>query len=148
MPEKSTCRGAAQPRCRNGWNAPELPLRSASGARCGFVEEFIDFARRFGIDPGHMFQIGDGGTLDCLQRAEVPQQRALTHRTDAGDFLQAGFADVLLALLPMRADRETMRLIAQPLDEIQHPIARPDPGWRAPRHEESLAPGIALRAFG
>src|SRR5436305_10694489 len=107
MPEKSTWRGAAQPRSGNGWDAADDP----SCARGGFVEEIIDLARGFGIDSGHMFQIGNGGALDRLERAEVTQQRALARRTDAGDFLQSGFADVLLALLAVRADREAMRLV-------------------------------------
>src|SRR5438270_593337 len=115
MPEKSTWRGAAQPRSGNGWGAADDP----SCARGGFVEEIIDLARSFGIDSGHMFQIGGGRALDRLKRAEVTQQRALARRTDTGDFLQSGFADILLSLLPMRADRKAMRLVAQPLDEIE-----------------------------
>ena len=45
----------------------------------------------------------------------MAQQRALAGRADAGDFLQAGLADVLLAPRAVRADRETVRLVAQPL---------------------------------
>ena len=69
-------------------------------------------------------QIGERGALDRLQRAEMMQQRALARRADAGDFLQAGLADVLLAARAVRADGEAMRLVAQPLDEIEHRIAR------------------------
>src|SRR2546423_13595062 len=127
MPEKSTCAGAAQPCFGNGDNAADRPSCSASGARRGFVEEIIDFARRFGIDSGNMFQIGDGGTLDRLQLAEVTQQGAFARRPDAGNFLQDGFADVLLALLAMRADCETMRLIAQALDVIELRTSRAQP---------------------
>ena len=49
--------------------------------------------------PATLLKIGDRGALDRLQRAEVLQQRALAGRADAGDFLQAGLADVLLAPL-------------------------------------------------
>src|SRR5438477_7941925 len=41
-----------------------------------------------------------------------------------------------------------MRLVAQPLDEIENRIARTQPERLAPRHEEGLAPGIALRPLG
>src|SRR5947209_12999050 len=144
MPEMSTCAPAAQPRYGNGWDAADDP----SGTHRRFVEEIVDLACRFGIDSGYMFQIGDRGALDRLQRAEVTQQRALARRTDPGDFLQAGFADVLLALLPVRADREAMRLIAHPLDEVQNRIARAQPERLAARHEEGLPAGIALGPLG
>jgi hypothetical protein len=42
----------------------------------------------------------------------VPQQRAFARRPDAGDFLQAALAQPAAAPLPMRSDRETMRLVA------------------------------------
>src|SRR5437899_10222473 len=48
----------------------------------------------------------------------------------------------------MRADHETMRLVAQPLDEIQYRIARFELDGFAVRHEQGLPPGIAVRAFG
>src|SRR4051794_29190258 len=88
------------------------------------VEKFENPARAFGADARHLAQVGDGGALDLLQRSEMMQQRALARRPDARNFLQAGLADVLLAQLAVRADHKTMRLVAQPLDEIQHRIAR------------------------
>src|SRR5207244_6690993 len=121
-----------------GWGAAGRPSPNASSAPRGFVEEIVDFARRFGIDSGHMLQIGDRGALDRLERAEVTQQRTLARRTDPGDFLQAGFADVLLALLPMRTDREAMRFVAQTFDEIENRIARAQAERLAPCHEEGL----------
>src|SRR5688572_3665990 len=135
MPEKSTCKRAAQPPSGDGWRAADRPSRRASGPRGGFVEEIVDLARGFGIDSGHMLQIGDGRTLDCLERAEVPQQCTLAGGPDARDFLQAGFADVLLALLAVRPDRKAMRFVAQPLDEVEHRIAWAQPERLAPRHE-------------
>ena len=64
-----------------------------------FVEEIVDLARGFGVDAGNMRKIGERGALDRLQGAEMLQQRALARRADAGDFLQAGLADILLAPL-------------------------------------------------
>ena len=112
------------------------------------MKEIIDLARRFGVDAGNVFEVGHRGALDRLQGAEVAQQRALARRADAGDLLQAGLADVLLALLPMRADGEAMRLVAQPLHEIEHRIARLELERLAARNEEGLAPGVAVRSLG
>src|ERR1043166_6349059 len=112
----------------------------------GAVEEVIDLAGGFRADAGDLREVGDRGTLDRLETAEVPQQRAFAGRADAGDFLKPRFAQVAPA--PLRADREPMRLVAQPFDEIEHRIARPEPERLAPGHEESLPAGIALGALG
>ena len=44
----------------------------------------------------------------------------------------------------MRADGEAMRLVAQPLQEIQHRIARLEREGRLAGHEEALAAGVAV----
>src|ERR1700738_2393546 len=90
------------------------------------VEEVVDLAGGFRADAGDLRQVGDRRALDRLERAEVAQQRAFAGRTDAGDFLKPGFAQIAPAPLSMRADREPMRLVAQPFDEIEHRIARPE----------------------
>src|SRR5688500_1587507 len=112
------------------------------------MKEIIDLARGFGIDSGYMFEIGHRGAFDCLEGAEVTQQRSFAHRPDTGDFLQAGLADVLLALLAMRTNGESMRLIAQPLHEVEHRIAWPELERLAPRDEERLTAGIAFGPLG
>ena len=48
----------------------------------------------------------------------------------------------------MRADGETMRLVAQPLDEEQRRIARAELEGRASGDEEGLAPGVAVGPLG
>ncbi len=48
----------------------------------------------------------------------------------------------------VRADREAVRLVAQPLHEIQHGVARLQLERLARGHEEGLAAGIALRPLG
>src|SRR5262245_57567396 len=78
----------------------------------------------------------------------MSQQCALPGWTNAGNFLQPGLADVALAPLPVRADREAMRLVAQALNEIEHRIARRQLERRAARHEEGLAAGVAVRSLG
>src|SRR5215831_20905539 len=90
------------------------------------VEEVVDLARGFRADSGHFGEIGRGCPLDRLEGSEMVEQRAFAGRTDAGDFLQPRLADIAPAANAVRADRETMRLVAQPLDEVEHGIARPE----------------------
>jgi hypothetical protein len=123
-------------------NAPQ------QGSSNALVEELVDLARGFGADAGDGGKISQRGTLDRPERAEVTQQRPLAGWADAGNLLQAGFADIALAPRPVRADGETVRLIAQPLDEIEDGIA-----WRqlercSPGHKEGFAPGVAVRTLG
>src|SRR5215472_1923750 len=114
-----------------------LPARlEQPGSRGRSMEEVIDPAGGFRTDAGNLLQVGNRCPLDRLEGAEVPQQRAFAGRADAGDFLEASFAQVAPAPLPVRADRKAMRLIAQPLDEIEHWIARPELERLAPGHEE------------
>src|SRR5258706_14127500 len=47
----------------------------------------------------------------------------------------------------MRADREAMRLVAQPFDEIKHRIARLELEWVAPGQEKGLHARVPIRAL-
>ena len=60
----------------------------------------------------------------------------------------AGFARIPLALGAMRADGEAMRLVAQPLHEIERRIARRQPERLVAGDEETFAPGVAVGALG
>src|SRR5262249_44709278 len=122
-------------------------IRNSASAR-PFVEEVVDALRGLGADAGHLLEVGERCAFDRLERPEVMQQRTLARRADAGDLLQAGVSNVALALLPMRADREAMRLVAQPLDEIQNRIARRQPERFAAGHVERLAAGVAVGPLG
>src|SRR6202012_268259 len=92
-------------------------------ARLG-MEKLENLACALGADARNLAEVGDRGPLDLLQRAEMEQQRPLARRPDAGTLLQAALADVLLPELAVRADHEPVGLVAQPLDEIQHGVAR------------------------
>ena len=100
------------------------PIRALTLSGRRFVEELIYLSRRLRINSGHLGEIGQGRPLDRFHSAEMAQQRALARRADAGDFLQSGLADVLLAARAVRADGEAVGLVAQPLDEIEQRIAR------------------------
>src|SRR5579862_4784228 len=123
------------------------PSCPASSCRL-FVEELIYLSRRLRINSRYLRQVRQRCTLDGFHSAKMPQQRALASRPDTGNFLQAGLADVLLTPGAVRANGKTVRLVAQPLDEIKHGIARRQLEWALARHEESLAAGVAIRPFG
>src|ERR1700727_586921 len=82
-------------------------------APCGFV-----------ADPRRGLQIRKPRHLHAPRRTEVVEQRSLARGADAGDFIELALPNVLRASRAMRADREAMRLVAQPLQEVQHGITR------------------------
>ena len=84
----------------------------------------MDLAGGLVIDTRHLREIVERRPFDGFQRAEVMEQRPLARRPDAGDFLQAGLADVLFPARAMRADGEAMRLIPQALNEVEQRITR------------------------
>src|SRR5499427_1305983 len=123
-----------------------MPTRNALPR--ALVKEVVDLARGLGADPGHLGEIGQRRALDRLERTEMVEQRAFAGRADAGDFLQSRLANIAAAPEAVRADGETMRLVAQPLDEIKCGIARLELERLASGQEEGLHPGVAVRAFG
>src|SRR5262245_31223510 len=111
------------------------------------MEELIYLSRGLCTNSRHLGQIGQACPLDRFHRAKMPKQSPLAGGTDPRNFLQSRFANVFLATRAVRADRKTMRLVAQPFDEIKQGIA-----WRqleglATCREESLATRIPVRAF-
>src|SRR5262249_31803505 len=117
---------------------PPLSTPVLQALPCALVEEVVDLARGLGADPGHLGEIGQRRALDRLERPEMVEHRALAGQADAGDFLQPRLADIAPAPDAVRADREAMRLVAQPLDEIEHRIARLELERLAPGLEEGL----------
>ena len=57
-------------------------------------------------------------------------------------------ADRLGAAGAVGADRETVRLVAQPLQEVEDRVARIERERRPAGHEEALAAGVAVRPLG
>src|SRR6267378_201711 len=94
------------------------------GRARALVEEIVDLARGLGADAGNLGEILERGALDGLERPEMVKQRPLASWADAGDFLQPSLADIAPPPDAVRPDRETVRLVAQPLHEIEHGIAR------------------------
>src|SRR6266849_2338925 len=112
------------------------------------VEEIVDLAGGLGADPRHLGEVGGGGTLDRLERPEVAEQRTLAGRPDAGDLLQTRFADIAPSPCAVRPDGEPVRLVAQPLNEIQQRVAWLELERLAPGHEERLLASVAIGTLG
>ena len=75
-------------------------------------------------DTAHPLDLREPGPRDGSRRAEMVQQRVFALGPDSRDFVERRVSDGLCPLGTMRADYKTMRLIAQPLQKIQHWIAR------------------------
>ena len=76
------------------------------------------------------------------------QKRAFAHGADSGNLIQRRAADGARPPHAVRADREPVRLVAQPLQEIEHRISRRQ-HERPPRsHVEPLPAGVALGSLG
>src|SRR5271156_4454859 len=99
---------------RRRLNTPERSLSRT------LVKKLVNSACRFVADAVDLHQVGHRGALNGFKRAEVMQKCALARRADAGNLLQPGFAQVGGPPRPVGADGKTMRLIAQPFDEIEH----------------------------
>src|SRR5260370_20651831 len=127
---------------------PPLSMPTRNALPRPLVEEVVDVGRGLGADPGYVGEIGQRGALDRLERAEMVEQGALAGRADPRDLLQPRLADVAAAPDAVRADREAMRLVAQPLDEIERRIARLELERLASGQEEGPHPGGAVPPFG
>src|SRR6185369_16847814 len=136
-------------------NGPFSGRQSTAGAHLRYrwlmrpvVKKVVNFARRLGAYTGNFGEVPRGGTLDRFQCAKVLQERALAGRANAGNLLQPGLTQVFLAAGPVRPDGEAVRLITQPLDEVEHRITRLEHERLAPRHMEGLPPGITVGPLG
>src|SRR5687768_6721298 len=76
-------------------------------------------------DSRRLLQILERGTLDRAGGAEMHQQSALAAGADAGDVVERVGGESLRPFLAMGADREAVRLVAQPLEiEEQRRVGR------------------------
>src|SRR5262245_45639115 len=91
------------------------------------------------------FAESSAGHRSC--RTEMVQQRPLTTSSDPSDFVKRRSPQGLCPLGAMSADRKTMCLVTQPLQEVENRIARVERERRSARHKEALTPGIAVRAL-
>ena len=112
------------------------------------MKELVNAPGRFGADTIDLHQIRDRGALDGFERAEMVEQGALSAWPDTRDLLQAGFAQIAHPPRPVGTDRETMRLVTQPFDEIEYRVARRQLERVATGNKERLAAGVAVGSLG
>ena len=84
----------------------------------------LDPLRQSGADAGHRGEIRNGGLAHAPHASEPTQQRALLGRADPFDVVENALHGAFRADLLVVGDREPMRLVADPLDEIE-PLRRP-----------------------
>ncbi len=84
----------------------------------------MDFLGKRVGDARHRLDVLQGGDGYRTGAAEMMQQGALAAGADARHLVERRLGDVGGAPRAMRADGEAMRLVAQPLQEIEHRIAR------------------------
>src|SRR5947207_10254980 len=120
------------------------------GSRCGrpIMKKGVDAPRGFRADTLDLHEVRQRGPFDRLKRTEMQKECALAGRSDAGNFLQAGFAQVAFTARAVRTDGKAVCLVAQTFNEIKHRIARRQLERVAPGNKERFPPGIALRPFG
>lgn len=112
------------------------------------MEKIINEPGGGGINARHFLEIGQGGLRDRLGRAESVQQSALARGANSGDFVEGALGELLLAPRPVGSNRETMRLVAQALHEIERRVARGKLERLLASDKKCFAPSIAVGALG
>src|SRR5207248_11520458 len=93
------------------------PSEPASGALC--IQRVFDPLRERGTDTRDAGEIGGHRLAHPAHRSELPEQGALLRGTDAGDVVEQRADRALAAHVLVVRDREAVRLVADPLDEIE-----------------------------
>src|SRR5580704_16441724 len=93
------------------------PLRMGAGAHGGG-----DGGRELGADARHGRDLRHAGGAKLAHRAEVLEQRGAPGRAEPGHVVERAGGGRLAALLPMVSDGEPVRLVPDPLQQVQ-PLA-------------------------
>src|ERR1700742_1339096 len=91
----------------------------AASVTASSVKSSVDLGRQFAAHALDLGQFFDAGRRDAGDAAEMLEQRSAPFGTDAGDFLDAAFLARFLAAATMTGDCETMRFVANALDQMQ-----------------------------
>jgi hypothetical protein len=93
---------------------------------------------------GNAFELPEPGPGNRSRRAEMVQQCLLAASADTADLVEGGAPEGLRSLGAVRTDGEPVRLITQPLEEIENGVAWVERERRSSRQEEAFPPGIAV----
>ena len=106
--------GPARRTKRDVTRNPPGPPEPGSTPRGG-----LDPLRQRAADPGHGGDLLHRRLADALHRAEHLEQLALALRPDAGQVVERRPHRALRAQVAVVRDREPVRLVAEPLDQVQ-----------------------------
>src|SRR5882672_2588023 len=111
------------------------------------MESPVDLFREFATDALDLRQVLDAGAHHALQPAEAREQLLAAFGADPGDAFQRRSSAPLGASRPVPGDGETVRLVANPLDQVQSGVVR---GKRhhALAYPQLLESWLSLRALG
>ena len=98
--------------------------------------------------PINSFQIGQSGTADSFGTPEMRQQGAFARCPDTRHIIQRSRADCLGPLGTVCADGEPVRLVAHPLNEVEHRIIVPKRKRRLTRTIKLFFASVAIDPFG
>src|SRR5262249_42408554 len=85
----------------------------------GLVQLVVDAPRRLRRHARYALELLRRRFEHLLDRPEVVEQRAPTRRADALQVVEDGCEAARLATLSVKVERETVRLVADPLQELQ-----------------------------
>src|SRR5689334_14314102 len=113
------------------------------------MEVIVELARHRLADPRRLLEVIECGALHRPRRPKMHEERALTVRTDAWDFIQGRSRQAFRPLSPMRADRESVSFVAQALEIEQQSRVRRQRNLPATREMKHLPPLAAMvRSLG
>src|SRR5687768_12286367 len=99
-------------------------------------------------DSRNLLEIIERGIAHCPGRPEMHQQRLLPAGPDSGHFIERARRKILRSLLAMSADRESMSLVAEPLEVKERRRIGRQCDLSSAGKVEYLATGIAVGALG
>src|SRR5437763_10374514 len=101
-----------------------LPIEVAEANLCQSMQQAVDPLGQRAADAGNARQIVDARRLYTAQAAEVSEQRAPSRGADAGDILQRRRRARFTATRAMALYRETVRFVANLLQQMQSRMIR------------------------
>src|SRR5438105_8027468 len=113
--QKTPLLGGGRRDYRCGWEAPQR----ASGEHPFSREVALQPLGEVMVDAGRGRNLLDRCLLDAPHAAEALEQRILARRTDARHVVELRMERPLAPDVAVVGDREAMRLVANPLDEVE-----------------------------
>src|SRR3954451_18811913 len=111
------------------------------------MKEIVNFLRQSPAHASHRFQIHKARSRNRLGRAEMLQKSTFARSAHTADLVQRIGTDGLGTALPMAADGEAVRFVAQPLQKIEHRAFGIEAERLASGHVEMFAASVPVRTL-